>query len=607
MGATVHEQGCTFRVWAPFADEVSVAGDFTTPTWANGMVALARDADPDYWSAFVLDVKPGANYKFVLRNSSIPDPIWKLDPYCRDATGSGTNDDSVVRDPHAFDWQGDAFRIDNWNELVIYEMHVGTFYDNPGDPVGDFSQVIRKLDHLVELGVNAIEVMPAGEFMAEVSMGYNPSLLFAVEEAYGREQVFQELVRECHKRGIAVLLDVVYNHFGPTDLDGCLWRFDGWSENGKGGVYFYNDWKSVTPWGDKNRPDYGRRAVFRFLRDNAFMWLDDYHCDGLRWDSTVNIRNVNGKNNDPANDIGAGWELMRLVNDEMAQKYPHRLSIAEDLQGNEWITRRASDWGAGFGAQWDSGFAHDIYRAILPMGDEDRDMAAVKAAVERKYNGDAFRRVIYTESHDEVKQCTDKDGNLVRMGRVPEKIWWGNAASWESRKRSTLGAAIALTSPGIPMLFMGQEFLEWDSWWDRDPLEWSQKDRFRGIFGLYCDLVRLRRNWHNNTRGLRGQHVNVFHVNWEAKVIAYHRWADGGPGDDVVVVANFGKRTYDGYNVGFPRDGTWYLRFNSDWRGYSDDFSNVGYDTSASRGSNQGMPCNGNAGLGAYSAIVMSQ
>jgi 1,4-alpha-glucan branching enzyme len=226
----------------------------------------------------------------------------------------------------------------------------------------------------------------------------------------------------------------------------------------------------------------------------------------------------------------------------------------------------------------------------------------VRDAVYGRYNGDAFQRVIYTESHDEV---TVRDG--VKLGRMPEKIWPGRADSWESRKRSTLGAAMVFTSPGIPMLFMGQEFLEWGSWTDQTPLDWDKERRFEGILNLYRDLIKLRRNRYDNTRGLRGQNVNVFHVDHGAKVMAFHRWAEGGPGDDVIVVANFGGRRFDAYNVGFPRAGNWFLRFNSDWTGYAGDFGNAGYDTTAGGGGNQGMPFNGNVGIGPYSAIVLSQ
>jgi 1,4-alpha-glucan branching enzyme len=604
MGATPHQGGCTFRVWAPFAQDVWVEGDFTQPQWDDGKIPLRRDSEREggrdgHWSAWVANVAAKAKYRIVVRSPFSNDLIRKIDPYARAATSSGDDGRAVVMDPADFDWQGaESFALANWNELVVYEMHVGTFYDKPGDPVGDFGQVIAKLEHLKELGVNAIEIMPAGEFMSEVSMGYNPALLFAVEQAYCRDKPIQELVRECHKRGIAVIMDVVYNHFGPDDLGSCLWRFDGWSKDDKGGIYFYDDWRSATPWGEKNRPNYGREEVRRFIGDNAMMWLDDYRCDGLRWDSTINIRNVWGRNNDPGSDLEYGWELMRLINDEMGRRYPGRIAIAEDLQGNAAITRKAADWGAGFGSQWDNSFCQALYDVLTPVADDSRDMNRIVEALYRRIGDDAFGRVIYSESHDEVK-----DGK----GRLPEKIHWGAADSWESKKRSTLGAALALTAAGIPMLFMGQEFLEWGSWGDKTPLDWDKAQRFGGILNLYRDLIKLRRNWYDNTRGLRGQHTNVFHVNHEAKVVAYHRWSDGGPGDDVVVVANFANRAYDAYNLGFPREGTWHLRFNSDWSGYDGSFSNKGYTTTADRVANQGMPCSGNIGIGPYSAIILSQ
>ena len=173
---------------------------------------------------------------------------------------------------------------------------------------------------------------------------------------------------------------------------------------------------------------------------------------------------------------------------------------------------------------------------------------------------------------------------------------------------SPLGAALVFTAPGIPMLFQGQEFLE-DEWFrDTDPIDWNKKDTFHGIFNLYCDLIRLRRNWNNHTRGLRGQHTNVHHVNNKDKVIAFHRWESGGPGDDVIVVVNLANRSYPSYNFGFPAQGLWQVRFNSDWRGYSQDFGNhPGNPVYVHRGARDGMAYNGNVGIGPYSALILSQ
>lgn len=125
---------------------------------------------------------------------------------------------------------------------------------------------------------------------------------------------------------------------------------------------------------------------------------------------------------------------------------------------------------------------------------------------------------------------------------------------------------------------------------------------------MYRDLIRLRRNWSKNTRGLCGQHVHVHHVNNEDKVIAFHRWENGGPGDDVIVVVNMVNRAYDSYTIGFPRKGFWKVRLNSDWKGYSSDFGNhLSYDTTAFQGAKDGMSYNGNVGIGPYSVIILSQ
>src|SRR6266498_926226 len=126
---------------------------------------------------------------------------------------------------------------------------------------------------------------------------------------------------------------------------------------------------------------------------------------------------------------------------------------------------------------------------------------------------------------------------------------------------------------------------------------------------LYRDMIRLRRNWYNTTRGLSGHSVNVHHVNNADKVIAYHRWTNGGPGDDVIVLANFANRAYENYHLGFPRGGTWRVRFNSDWRGYSSVFGDhSSFDVLARADSAaDGMPCGGSIGLGKYTCVILSQ
>ncbi len=141
------------------------------------------------------------------------------------------------------------------------------------------------------------------------------------------------------------------------------------------------------------------------------------------------------------------------------------------------------------------------------------------------------------------------------------------------------------------MIFQGQEMLEDGFWSDTDPIDWTKATTYAGIVSMYRDMIRLRRNWYNNTRGLRGNGCNVHHVNNTSKVIGFHRWESGGAGDDVVVIANFGNTTYTSYNLGFPRAGTWYVRFNSDWNGYDSGFANTNsYNTTANSGAKDPTP-----------------
>jgi 1,4-alpha-glucan branching enzyme len=557
--------------------------------WSAEANPLASEGN-GYWSADVPGATPGAEYKYVLTSGG--HALWRLDPYAREVTGSAGN--SVVYRSE-FDWGSEQFAMPPWNELVIYELHVGTFNDVPGGQPGDLTGAISRLPYLRDLGVNAIELMPPTEFAGGFSWGYNPAYPFAIEHDYGGPDAFKAFVTAAHAQGIAVIFDVVYNHFGPSDLS--IWQFDGWSENGKGGIYFYNDWRSTTPWGD-TRPDYGRGEVRQYIRDNALLWLERFRADGLRWDATAYIRNVYGVD-DPAGDIAEGWSLMQWINGEIAARSPWKISIAEDLRGNDWVTRSAGAGGAGFGAQWDGGFVHPVRQAIVAQDDGARSMYAVRDAIVYRYGSDAYARVIYTESHDEV-------ANGRR--RVPEEIWPGNAGSWFAKKRSTLGAALVLTSPGIPMIFQGQEFLE-DQWFhDDDPLDWAKLERYGGIQQLYRDLIRLRRNWYDTTRGLRGQGVHVHHVNDADKLIAFHRWDAGGPRDDVVVVLNMANRAYDSYTLGFPRAGLCRVRLNSDWIGYDAEFGGYdSFDTAAAPDGRDTMPCSGNVRIGPYSVIILSQ
>ncbi len=593
MGAIPGAKGVTFRVWAPHAEKVYVTGTFNS--WSKTSTPLTGEEN-GYWSTDVPKAKVGDEYRYMIHTPvdwKLP-PFSRIDPYARKVTNSVGN--GIIYDPKAFNWGKDNFTMASWNELVIYEMHIGTFNVKKKGHPGTFAGAIEKLPYLKKLGINAIEVMPVMEFSGDFSWGYNPDHPFAVEGIYGGPDAFKLFVKAAHEQGIAVIVDVVYNHFGPDNLD--LWQFDGWRENEKGGIYFYNDRRSQTPWGE-TRPDYGRGEVRQYLRDNALMWFEEYHADGIRWDMIVYIKSIDGNGDNPANDIPDGWSLMQWINGEIQQRFPGRICIAEGMHKNAWVTKDAGAGGAGFNAQWDAEFVHSVRRAVIARDDASRDLGAVSRAIEHRYDSDAFKRVIYTESHDEVANGRE---------RVPEAIWPGKVDSWFSKKRSTLGGAIVLTSPGIPMIFEGQELLE-DRWFqDKVPIDWSRAKDDKGILGMYRDLIALRRNLSGLTRGLCGQNIHLYHYDEGAKIIAFHRWDKQDPKDSVVVVVNLMDQSRDNYAIGFPRAGLWKTRFNSDSNKYGQDFANhATFDVDAHGQGTAGLPCSGKISIGPYTVVIFSQ
>lgn len=581
MGAIPHAKGTHFRVWAPHAKKVCVFGSFNN--WNERKASVLRYEDKGFWGGNIRNVKPGDEYRYIIVTQD-GRHLMRNDPYARVVTNSVGN--SIVYDPNTFQWGDTDFKMKSWNELVIYEMHIGTFYAPEAGKPGDFYTAIKKLPYLKQLGINAIEIMPAAEFAGDYSWGYNPAHPFTVESTYGGPNAFKTFVNTCHQHDIAVILDVVYNHFGPSDLD--LWQFDGWSENNKGGIYFYNDWRSTTPWGD-TRPDYGRWEVRQYIRDNAMMWLEEYHCDGLRMDMTPYIRNVYADEN-PANDLKEGFEMIQWINKEIATRYPSKITIAEDLHGMDFITAKTEDGGCGYGSQWDADFVHPVREVLKTVYDGDRDMEKIRHALMRRYNHDIFQRIIYTESHDEVSNG---------KARLPEEISNGNVNNYYAKKRTTLGAAMVLTAPGIPMLFQGQAILE-DKWFsDTDPIEWERLKEFSGINMLFSDLIHLRINATSQTKGLTGQNTSILHLDYNEKIIAFHRWEEGGVADSTVVILNFQDKPHDAYAIPFPLPGKWDLLFNSDWECYDKDFT--GHPVSDVEVRNDKV---GKVAIGAYAALI---
>jgi 1,4-alpha-glucan branching enzyme len=524
MGAIPYSGGVTFRVWSIFADSVSVAGDFNawTPT------PMAPDAPgSNYWSVDIPGAAVGQAYKFALPYAAKPERnAYRMDPYATSLAPDGTGGMNAVVASTAVAYEGGSYQTPAWNETVLYELHIPTFNAAPSPAAaGTFDTAMVRLPELAQLGVNAIEIMPLGQFSGNAGTGYNPGYIFAVDPDFGGPDGLRTYVNATHSQGIAVLLDVVYNHVNGLDL----WQFDGWSidENlctwcppqlgrfTNGGIYFFQDGRAHTPYSHA-RFDVGRPEVCQYLFDNVTRWLEDRFLDGLRFDSIVSIRNIQDEFDSYhlKQPVPEGIQLLKRMNQHVQGTQGWKIMIAEDLQGDDSITAPVSSGGYGFNAQWDNNFCGKLrWAASAPM-DNQRTVSDLAGTVAAMDGQNAFRSIIYTENHDQV------DPQSPRGGRLPAIIGNGVADTWFARKQSTLAACVLLSTPGIPMLFMGQEFLEYrpfpnyggppGNFGDPQPIDWSRKDTYSGIWTLYRDMIQLRRNWNNTTRGLCGPKVQCF-------------------------------------------------------------------------------------------------
>lgn len=570
MGSTPYADasgtGVTFRVWAPNATTVAVPASFNG--WNTTANFLVKEGSSGIWSGEIPAARSADQFKYHINGS-----VWKRDPRGRKVVNS--SDNTIVYDPKAFNWAGDTRLNVNSSDLVIYELHVGAFYDPTpvaGGP-GKFTDAIAKLDYLVALGINAVELMPPMEFPGDYSWGYNLSDPYAVENTgYGGPDGLKNFVRAAHQRGIRVLLDVVHNHYGPSDLD--LWGFDNGTTPG---IYFYSAAGiCCTPWG--SRPNYSSEGVRSFIIDSFRLWMDEYHVDGFRWDAVGTMRHY-----DPGYvSIPEADSLIQYINSTILHAdHPGVISIAEDDAS-----------GMGFDGQWNTGFGDTLINEVVKAADSSRDMTALFNAM----NGSGFFRVLFSETHDLV-------GNLNGAGnqRLPTRIQPADPDGYFARKRSMLAAAVVLSTPGIPMLFMGQEMLEDEQFADNNPLDWSHTTSYPGVVNFYRDMIHLRRNLDGVSLGMTGPNVTWHAVDNGTKLLAFHRWG-AGPDDQVMVVLNFSNNEIGNYQMNtFPANGPWYVNLNSDWTSYGADFGNQGSSmVQVSGGSGQ-------IAVGPYGVLVLSR
>ena len=345
----------------------------------------------------------------------------------------------------------------------------------------------------------------------------------------------------------------------------------------------------MTPWGP--RPDYTGERVSGMLLDSVSAWLGEMHGDGFRWDSVSNIRALDGSGTVPG-----GRDLLVAAN--ALTHAAGGMSVAEDLKGYAAITQPATSGGFDFDAQWDS-FGYDVTGVLTQASDASRDLGVIQNDLLGGYAGDPFARLIFLEDHDTV-------GN--GGARLPSLIDPTTPTSFWSRRRSMLGGVLLMTTPGVPMLFMGEESRATGPFANPPPPLATANPPIYGDFmrAFYKDMIALRRNTGGMTGGLSDTNVQILQREDTNKVIAYRRF--GTSGEDVVVVVNLMNKAYTEYDVGVPSSGTWRIRLDTDWTTYGSDFGGGAAGSVATTNvAKDGQPYPLPVRLSAYGAVVFSR
>ncbi len=431
-GAVYAENGtCTFSVWAPGKQKMVL--HLVAPQ--EQKVEMIKN-DSGYFYKELNGVAPGTQYFFMPEGvEDIPDPASYYQP-------QGVKGPSEVVDHYAFTWEDQAWRGKPLEDFILYELHVGTFTAE-----GTFEAIISRLDDLLDIGINALEIMPVSQFSGERNWGYDGVFPYAVQNSYGGPQGLKKLVNACHKKGIAVILDVVYNHIGPEG--NCFEHY---------APYFTDTYR--TPWGNAiNFDGEWSDGVRDYFSGNPIYWFHEFHLDGLRVDAIHAVFDTSAEH---------FWELCHKRIKTLEQQIARPLyMIAESDFNSPKVVTAVEYGGFGFDAQWLDDFHHALYVLLDKQGKKRYEDFGSIQQLEKAYNegfvlsGDyvKFRKrkygassvgippnrfVAFTMNHDQV-------GNRVRAERLCMLVDF---------ERLKLAAAAVLLSPYIPMLFMGEEYAD---------------------------------------------------------------------------------------------------------------------------------------------------
>jgi maltooligosyltrehalose trehalohydrolase len=428
-GATLDRSTAEFRVWAPYARQV------TLRLVGGRDLRMERSADGTF--TVQSPVEAGDRYFYLLDNHKpLPDPVSRLLP-------EGVHGPTAIVDPNAFSWSDDGWRGVELLDYIIYELHVGTF-----TPEGTFDGVIPRLNYLKSLGISVIELMPVAAFPGRHNWGYDGVSMYAVQASYGGPEGLKRLVNAAHRAGLAVILDVVYNHLGNEG--NYLRPF---------GPYFTHH--HTTPWGDAiNYDDFGHEEVRRYVLENALYWIREHHFDGLRLDATQTIYD-----DSPLHILA---EIQENVQQLATRLGRHVCVIAETDENDRRDVLPRSQGGFGMNAVWSDDFHHALHASLTgeregyyqDFGRKEQIVRALNQGF--VFHGEPFQfwrgrkrgtspagiplpaHVICTQNHDQA-------GNRARGERLDALV---------PRGACRLAAALLLLAPETPLLFMGQEYGE---------------------------------------------------------------------------------------------------------------------------------------------------
>jgi 1,4-alpha-glucan branching enzyme len=602
--------GVTFRVWAPSAKAVSVTGEFNG--WSK--TPLCKETPNgtwnEYWSTDFAGATTGQQYRYTITangtRATFRDPNGRV--VSSSSYGSGN---SITYDPMKYSWRHKAPILPHpLNTLAIYEMHIGTFNTTEGQ--GTFQSAISKLPWIQHEGFNAIELIPVAQFDGVDKPPYLQTDPYAVYSDYGGPDNLKALIDAAHSKGLAVIMDVVFSIWDAS-RDSAVFNWENSrSVTSPGGEYFYNFPDYISAWG--SRPNYGLDHIggpAGYIAGVMRMWVDEYHVDGFRWDSIGNIYNTcsggvracQGRKGVP---LPHGVSLIQNINKVNSAL----LNIAEDLTGGaqeqfDTLPLAPGQPGLGFNSQWNGTLAH-FFEKDMP-GDGAFPLADLEKILSPSsfWNGVGLHNTNFLQSHNELLKPHSRLIEMIDHNTT------GSPPTLNALKKETLAASILFTTPGIPMVYQGEEFLDYSVFDRKTPIDWTNETKWSGIALLYQHLIAARTSRSTGTRGLADPDINVYHKDNTTGVIAWDRYlASASCTDDVVVIANLGPTaTGSSYAFGLPCPGNWRVIFNSDSQSYNSGFDAVGPDE-GSKILAQSRPLDGfaystNFSIGKFSVVIL--